>query len=39
MNELLQIISDTDGIIEAIISAVSLVIGWLLRKFIKPNKN
>lgn len=31
-------IAETDGIIEAIISTVSLVIGWLLRKFIKPQK-
>lgn len=28
-------IFNTDGVIEAIISAVSAVIGWLLRKFIK----
>lgn len=36
---LLQLITETDGIIESIISAISLVVGWLLRKFLKPNKN
>lgn len=28
-------IFNTDGVIETIISAISAVVGWLLRKFIK----
>lgn len=37
MEEIFKEISGTDGVIEAIISAVSAVVGWLLRKFIKES--